>query len=112
MSTNEPPAFELTGEDAEWGYEFGVDGLMKVCDVEDHLSVNRMTSLYRKIAAVWARVAQAKGTIRSEEGETEYEPGDYVAFHAPDAELGWAVTPVKFLERYDVAPEASEDPEE
>ncbi len=68
--------------------------------------------LYRKIASVWARVAQTKGTIRSEEGETEYEPGDYVAFHAPDAELGWAVPPLKFLERYDLAPEASEDPEE
>ena len=66
--------------------------------------------LYRKIAPVWARVAQGKGTIRSEEGETEYEPGDYVVFHAPDAELGWAVKPDKFHARYDPAPEA-DDPE-
>ena len=66
--------------------------------------------LYRKITPVWARVAHAKGTVLSEEGETEYEPGDYVAFHAPGAELGWAVKPAKFRERYDLAPEASEDP--
>ncbi len=65
--------------------------------------------LYRKIAPVWAWVAQAKGTIRSEEGETEYEPGDYVAFHAPDAKLGWALKADKFHERYDRAREA--DPE-
>ena len=68
--------------------------------------------LYRKAASVWARVAQEKGWVRSEEGETEYEPGDYIAFHAPDAELGWAVPPVEFLERYDLAVDASADGEE
>ncbi len=87
------------------------DGDVYTITDETFARTYRMESpgLYRKIAPVWARVAQAAGTVLSEEGETEYEPGDYIAFHTPDAELGWAVKPAKFHERYDPAPEGDGD---
>ena len=59
--------------------------------------------LYRKVAPVWAFVADTDGVVPSEEGSTRYEAGDYVVFQSPEHELGWAMGPDEFTRTYEPA---------
>lgn len=56
--------------------------------------------VYRKTAAVWARVADAPGSIRTREGETRYEAGDYLVFNDADGADGYAMSRARFEQLY------------
>ena len=57
--------------------------------------------LYRKDAPVWACLAPSDGVVPSEEGSTAYQEGDYVVFHLPEDDLGWAMRAEEFLRTYE-----------
>lgn len=56
---------------------------------------------YLKLAPVWAEQAEAAGSIRTKEGETRYEAGDFVVFNEPDGGDGYAVRRDAFLRMYE-----------
>ena len=57
--------------------------------------------VYRKSSAVWARVAEEAGSIRTKEGETHYARGDYLVFNEAQGGDGYAIGPEKFRELYE-----------
>ena len=61
--------------------------------------------VYQKTQPVWAREAEADGSIQTKEGETHYRVGDMIVFNDPDEEDGYAVTAEKFNELYEPARE-------
>ncbi|MDH3402802.1 MAG: hypothetical protein OES32_08410 [Acidobacteriota bacterium] len=61
--------------------------------------------LYVKTAAVWARVADESGTIRTIEGSTDYAAGDYIVYNDEDRTEGYAVSRARFEEMYAPAPD-------
>jgi hypothetical protein len=59
--------------------------------------------VYAKHADVWARVADEAGAIRTQEGTTDYEAGDYIVFNDPEGRDGWAISREKFEQLYEPA---------
>ena len=58
--------------------------------------------LYSKTATIWARRASEAGSIRTKEGLTNYEAGDYVVYNDPDGRDGYAITKDKFDDLYEL----------
>ena len=58
--------------------------------------------VYEKHAPVWAYRAEAAGVVKTLEGETHYEAGDYIVANDEDGSNAWAVTAKKFEEIYEV----------
>ena len=56
---------------------------------------------YEKFAPVWAAPADAAGSIRTKEGTTDYQVGDYLVSNNDDGSDAWAVGRVKFEEMYE-----------
>ena len=54
-----------------------------------------------KIAAVWARLATAAGTVPTKEGATRYEPGDYIVCNDAEQTDCYAVSADKFENSYE-----------
>ncbi len=61
------------------------------------------TGLYRKIAPVWAEVADGDGTVLTREGVTHYKAGDYLVFNDENGQDGYAVTAPSFEAMYEPA---------
>jgi hypothetical protein len=59
--------------------------------------------VFTKSAPVWAEVAESPGKVKTSEGETAYVAGDYLVSNNQDGSDGYAVTPQKFRELYDLA---------
>lgn len=59
--------------------------------------------LYVKATPVWAEVATAPGSIPTKEGESHYEPGDYIVFNEEDGGDGYCMKATKFEEMYEPA---------
>src|SRR5215468_3915892 len=59
--------------------------------------------LYRKIGPVWAEVADQNGAIKTKEGATHYEAGDYLVFNDEEGNDGYAVTAASFEKMYEPA---------
>lgn len=59
--------------------------------------------LYAKVTPVWAEIAEQAGEIRTKEGLTHYEPGDYLVFNGPDGEDGYAISRDRFEGMYEPA---------
>lgn len=59
--------------------------------------------LYRKVAPVWAEVADHDGAIRTKEGVTEYKAGAYLVFNDEAEKDGHAVTAPAFEAMYERA---------
>jgi hypothetical protein len=57
--------------------------------------------LYEKKSKVWVKRAGEAGTIKTKEGSTAYEPGDYLVFNEPDGKDGYAIKPDKFDSLYE-----------
>ena len=57
--------------------------------------------LYEKTAPVWAVEATEPGTIRTREGTTDYQAGDYLVFEGPDADIGYAISRDRFRTLYE-----------
>jgi hypothetical protein len=56
---------------------------------------------YVKITPVWANVADTAGVIRTKEGGTRYDAGDYLVYNEPDGGDGYAVSKDKFERMYE-----------
>ena len=59
------------------------------------------TGLYRKVAPVWAEVADQDGAIQTKEGVTHYKKGDYLVFNDEAGKDGYAVTAASFEAMYE-----------
>jgi hypothetical protein len=55
---------------------------------------------YVKVAAVWAEIATAPGKVRTKEGSTPYEIGDYLVYNGPEDEDAYAVSKEAFERMY------------
>jgi hypothetical protein len=56
---------------------------------------------YVKATSVWAEIANAAGDIRTKEGLTHYEAGDYIVYNEPDGGDGYAVSKTAFEQMYE-----------
>lgn len=64
--------------------------------------VNRtVQGVYEKISAVWAEKADKAGTIKTKEGSTAYEVGDYLVYNDPHRKDGYAIKGDTFHSLYE-----------
>lgn len=56
---------------------------------------------YVKIVPVWAEVARTAGEMRTKEGITRYEAGDYLVYNEPDGGDAYAVSKEAFERMYE-----------
>jgi len=61
--------------------------------------------VYTKSAPVWAEIADKPGKIKTKEGETAYQAGDYLVSNNQDGTDAYAINAEKFRELYDLADE-------
>ena len=63
----------------------------------------RMVSpgVFYKMSEVYAEVAAESGEIRTQEGSTHYEAGDYLVYNNPDQTDGYAISREKFERMYE-----------
>ncbi len=59
--------------------------------------------VYEKHSKVWARQADASGTINTKEGSTGYEAGDYLVFNDAAGKDGYAMKAETFQRLYEPA---------
>lgn len=57
--------------------------------------------IYEKHAPVWAEQTSESGTIKTKEGSTAYEPGDYLVFNDPAGKDGHAIKKESFHALYE-----------
>lgn len=57
--------------------------------------------IYIKRTPVWAEVASEAGAVRTKEGATHYQAGDYLVYNQPDGGDGYAVSKDKFERMYE-----------
>lgn len=57
--------------------------------------------IYEKRAPVWAEIAQKPGQIKTKEGVTRYDAGDYLVYNDENRKDGYAVEPKKFEGMYE-----------
>lgn len=57
--------------------------------------------LYVKVTPVWAEVARTEGSVRTKEGITHYQAGDYLVSNAEDGSDAYAVTAERFRAMYE-----------
>jgi len=81
------------------------DGDVYTVDRETFARTYRAASpgLYRKVAPVWADVADQDGAIRTKEGLTHYQAGDYLVFNDEQGMDGYAVKAASFEAMYQPA---------
>ena len=58
------------------------------------------TGAYVKTTPVWAQRAAAAGTVKTKEGSTQYQPGDYLVSNHRDGSDEYAMTAGKFEDLY------------
>jgi hypothetical protein len=56
---------------------------------------------YVKVSSVWAEVAAEAGEVRTKEGSTHYESGDYLVYNEPDGGDAYAVSKSAFEQMYE-----------
>jgi hypothetical protein len=59
--------------------------------------------VYVKSAPVWAEVAETAGKLPTKEGETTYQPGDYIVYNNEDGTDAYALPAAKFHSMYEPA---------
>lgn len=59
--------------------------------------------VYVKWAPVWAELADKAGKVKTQEGETAYQPGDYLVSNNEDGTDAYAVAKEKFASMYELA---------
>ena len=57
--------------------------------------------VYEKTSAVWAEKAGKAGTIKTKEGSTAYEAGDYLVYNGPNRKAGYAIKSDTFYSLYE-----------
>ncbi len=64
---------------------------------------NVSPGVYVKVAPVWAEVAEKPGKVKTREGETSYESGDYLVYNNEDGTDSYAVAADQFIRLYEPA---------
>jgi hypothetical protein len=59
---------------------------------------------YVKVTPVWAETASTAGEIRTREGTTRYDAGDYLVYDGPDGDDRYAVSKAAFERMYEPLP--------
>ena len=59
---------------------------------------------YVKVTPIWAEEAAASGEVRTKEGITHYDAGDYLVFNEPDGGDPYAVARDEFERMYTPSP--------
>jgi hypothetical protein len=79
------------------------DGDTYTVDKESFARTYRTTGpgTYVKTTPVWAEVARTPGEIRTKEGATHYDKGDYLVYNEPDGKDGYAMSSDTFNRRYE-----------
>jgi hypothetical protein len=79
------------------------DGDTYTVDQESFARTYRPTGpgTYVKTTPVWAEVARTSGEIRTKEGATHYDKGDYLVYNEPDGGDGYAVSKEAFTKMYE-----------
>lgn len=92
-----------TCKPGDWLVDNG--GEIYTVDQESFRRTYRAVSLgvYKKVAAVWAEVADRAGTIQTKEGTTDYVAGDYLVYNEADGTDGYAVGADTFERTYRLA---------
>lgn len=54
-----------------------------------------------KVTPVWAEVASEAGVVRTKEGSTQYQSGDYLVYNHPDGSDAYAVSRAEFERMYE-----------
>src|ERR1043166_2409603 len=69
--------------------------------------VDRVTNpgAYIKTTPVWAEEATSSGSVKTKEGASEYQPGDFIVSNQPDGSDSYAIRREKFHHLYVLAPE-------
>lgn len=62
--------------------------------------------LYRKISVIWARQAKEAGQVKTREGATAYEAGDYLVSNDVDGTDRYAISADRFEDLYEPAHDA------
>jgi hypothetical protein len=105
------------------GFEYRKWGGLQVCKQGDWLVDNRgevytvdqqvfadtyrqvSEGRYEKTGAVWAEVAESAGSIRTKEGITHYEAGDYIVDNDEAGQDRYAVSRETFQSQYEAVDE-------
>jgi hypothetical protein len=56
--------------------------------------------IYRKHSSVWAEVAEQSGSIKTKEGASRYEQGDYIVYNNKNGKDGYCMSATKFRATY------------
>lgn len=85
---------------ADWVVNNGGD--VYTVDAKKFATTYREVSpgVYEKVAPVWAVVAEADGSILTEEGLTNYQKGWYLVYEDAEGREGYAMRPEKFHSMY------------
>jgi hypothetical protein len=59
--------------------------------------------VYTKSTSVWAEVADKPGKVKTSEGESAYEAGDYLVSNNQDGSDSYAISATKFRDLYEIA---------
>src|SRR5262245_1543501 len=62
---------------------------------------------YVKTTPVWAEIARDAGEVRTKEGVTHYEPGDYLVYNEPDGGDAYAVSKETFERMYEATSQSA-----
>jgi len=78
------------------------DGDTYTVDGESFARTYRPTApgCFVKTTPVWAEVAEQAGDVRTKEGSTHYDAGDYLVYNQPDGGDAYAVSKEKFERMY------------
>jgi hypothetical protein len=57
---------------------------------------------YVKVTSIWAEVAEHKGSVKTLEGESHYERGDYLVYNNPDKTDAYCIKAEKFDKLYEL----------
>lgn len=57
---------------------------------------------YVKTTSVWAEVAEKEGSVKTNEGESHYKPGDYLVFNNEDGTDAYCISAAKFEAMYEL----------
>jgi hypothetical protein len=83
------------------------EGDVYTVDADVFARTYRQTAIgsYVKTTPVWAERAVHAGTVKTKEGSTQYQPGDYLVSNSSDGTDQYAMAPEKFESLYIVADE-------
>jgi hypothetical protein len=78
------------------------DGQLYTVDAEvfRRTYVNVGPGRYKKVTPVWAEIASERGVVRTKEGSTVVEPGDFIVSNDEAGQDTWAMNAAEFRQLY------------